>query len=96
MKNANKIRALLFSSLGIFAIGVGFFASALRSYQGVDAASKKVNIKVDNGIVELGSYPQSIVKPDSEEFENIKSKGQKKEFQLLLMGLKIVNIQPMR
>ena len=57
MKNANKIRALLFSSLGIVAIGVGFFASALRSYQGVDAASKKVNIKVDNGIVELGSYP---------------------------------------
>ena len=79
MKNANKIRALLFSSLGIVAIGVGFFASALRSYQGVDATSKKVNIEVDNGIVELGSYPQSIIKPDSKEFTKIKDEGQKKE-----------------
>ena len=79
MKNANKIRALLFSSLGIVAVGVGFFAGSLKSYQGVYAASKKTNIKVNDGIVELGSYPQSIIKPDSEEFENIKSKGQKKE-----------------
>lgn len=75
MKNANKIRALLFSSLGIVALGVGFFAGSSKSYQGVYAASK-TNIKVDNGIVELGSYPQSIVKQDSEEFTNILTNGQ--------------------
>lgn len=93
MKNANKIRALLFSSLGIVAIGVGFFASALRSYQGVDAASKKVNIKVDNGIVELGSFPQSIIKPDSEEFAKIKNEGQHTEEVYTYNGEKYLYMQ---
>ena len=79
MKNANKFRVLLFSSLGIIALGAGFFASSLKDYQGVYAASKKPNIEVNNGIVELGSYPQSIVKPDSKEFDKIKSEGQNKE-----------------
>lgn len=75
MRNTNKIRVLLFSSLGIIALGVGFLAGALKPTEGVYAASK-TNIKVDNGIVELGSYPQSIVKPDSEEFAKIMSSGQ--------------------
>ena len=71
MKNANKIRVLLFTSLGMIALGMGFFASVVKSYQPVYAASKKPNIEVNNGIAELGSYPQSIVKPDSEEFAKI-------------------------
>lgn len=76
MKNANKIRTLLFASLGMIAIGMGFFASVVKSHQAVYAAGKKPNIEVNNGIVELGSYPQSIVKPDSEEFANIMIDGQ--------------------
>ena len=77
MKNANKIRVLLFTSLGMIALGMGFFASVVKSHQAVYAASKKPNIEVNKGIVELGSYPQSIVKPDSEEFANIMANGQK-------------------
>ena len=79
MKNTNKFRVLLFSSLGIVALGVGFFASAFKSYQGVDAASKKTNIEVKNGMVELGSYPQSIIKPDSEDYSKILNNGQVSE-----------------
>ena len=79
MKNANKIRALLFSSLGTIALGLGFFASSVKNSEVVYAGSKKPNIEVKNGIVELGSYPQSIVKPDSEDFANILSNGQKIE-----------------
>ena len=75
MKNTNKFRVLLFSSLGIIALGVGFFAGALKPTEGVYAAGK-TSIKVNDGIVELGTYPQSIVKPDSEEFAKIMSGGQ--------------------
>ena len=93
MKNANKIRALLFSSLGIVAVGVGFFAGSLKSYQGVYAASKKTNIKVNDGIVELGSYPQSIIKPDSEEFTKIKDEGQHTEEVYTYNGEKYLYMQ---
>ena len=93
MKNTNKLRALLFSSLGIVAIGVGFFAGSLKSYQGVYAASKKTNIKVNDGIVELGSFPQSIIKPDSEEFTKIKNEGQHTEEVYTYNGEKYLYMQ---
>ena len=92
MKNTNKFRVLLFSSLGIISLGIGFFASSAKSYQGVYAASK-TSIKVDNGIVELGSYPQSIVKPDSEEFAKIMSNGQSAEDVYTYNGEKYLYMQ---
>ena len=76
MKNADKFRALFFSSLGLIAMGVGFFNSAVKDYR-VSYAEDKTNIEVNDGIVELGYYPQSIVKPDSTEFTKIMSEGQR-------------------
>ena len=93
MKNTNKFRALLFSSLGIIAIGVGFFVGSSKSYQGVYAASQKTSIKVNDGIVELGSYPQSIIKPDSEEFTIIKDKDQHTEEVYTYNGEKYLYVQ---
>ena len=93
MKNTNKFRALLFSSLGIIAIGVGFFVSSSKSYQGVYADSKKTSIKVNDGILELGSYPQSIIKPDSEEFTKIKDEGQHTEEVYTYNGEKYLYMQ---
>ena len=92
MRNTNKFRVLLFSSLGIVALGVGFLAGALKPTEGVYAAGK-TNIKVDNGIVELGSYPQSIVKPDSEEFAKIMSDGKNAEDVYTYNGEKYLYMQ---
>ena len=92
MRNTNKFRVLLFSSLGIVALGVGFLAGALKPTEGVYAASK-TNIKVNDGIVELGSYPQSIVKPDSEEFAKIMSEGQSAEDVYTYNGEKYLYMQ---
>ena len=92
MEKTNKFRALLFSSLGIIAIGVGFFASSIKDYRAVHAESK-VNIEVNDGMVELGSYPQSIVKPDSEDFANIKSDGQNEDGVYTYKGKKYLYLE---
>ena len=70
MKKANKLRTLLFTSLGAISVSFGLLITPKENVLGVDAA-KKPNIEQKDGFVELGLYPQSIITQSSELFDPI-------------------------
>ena len=70
MKNENMKRSLLFVSLATIAVGVGFLASCSSSGK---TTNGKVKITSENDIVEVGSYPQTIV--DETTMNDVISKG---------------------
>lgn len=57
MKNINKKRMLLFISLGVLSLGVGFLSSCSSSGSG----SGIINIETKDGVFTAGYYPQTIV-----------------------------------
>ena len=70
MKKANKLRTLLFTSLGAISVSFGLLITPKENVLGVDAA-KKPKIEQKDGFVELGLYPQSIITQSSELFDPI-------------------------
>ena len=73
MKTANKLRTLLFTSLGVVSLGVGFFVNHGQEYKAAQAKNKLTEIEVKDGMVEFGLYPQTIVLPSDEKYDDIKS-----------------------
>ena len=73
MKSSEKMRVLLFASLGLFSLGLGFFNGQAQDYKAAQAKSKLPNIEVKDNMVEFGVYPQTIVKSSDSKFEAIKS-----------------------
>lgn len=73
MKNPEKIRVLLFASLGLFSLGLGFFNKQVQDYKVAQAKSNLLEIEVKDGMVEFGVYPQTIIKSSDKKFEDIKA-----------------------
>ena len=73
MKSADKVRLLLFTSLGILAFGIGFMNGHAQEYKAAQAKSKLPEIEVKDGMVEFGLYPQTVIASDDDDYENIKS-----------------------
>ena len=70
MKKANKLRALLFASLGAISVSFGLLITPKENVLGVDAA-KKPTIESKNNFIELGMYPQTIVREKDKDFAAI-------------------------
>ncbi|MCR5079573.1 MAG: hypothetical protein K6B65_06645 [Bacilli bacterium] len=70
MDSLNKKRSLLFTSLAVISLGIGVLLSSC----GANGSSSKengegvLNLIEESGTVEFGSYPQTIVATDSEEY----------------------------
>lgn len=73
MKSTDRVKLLLFASLGTFALGLGFFNGHAQEYKVAQAKSKLPEIEVKDGIVELGLYPQTIVMSSDSDFDAIKA-----------------------
>ena len=69
MKKKVLSNVLLFTSLGCMALGVGFLRSAKPVVKEANAANPE--LEVNDNIVEVGKYPQTVVKSSSDLFDDI-------------------------
>ena len=69
MKKKVFSNLLLFASLGCIALGVGFFRSVKPVVKETNAANP--SIEVNDNIVEVGKYPQSVVKSTTDLYDDI-------------------------
>ena len=70
MKKANKLRTLLFASLGAISVSLGLLITPKENVLGVDAAKKQI-IESENNFIELGMYPQTIIREKDKDFASI-------------------------
>ena len=73
MKKRVLSNVLLFASIGCIALGVGFLRSVKPVVKEANAANPELD--VNDNIVEVGKYPQTVVKSSSDLFDEIAEKA---------------------
>ena len=69
MKKKVLSNVLLFTSIGCIALGVGFLRSVKPVVKEANAANPE--LEVNDNIVEVGKYPQTVVKSTTDLYDNI-------------------------